>query len=444
MDILLLCAPHQKIAATVEDQLSALERYSSNRYFRLPMRGGIAGGVDLERFDALIIHYTIIASDDRDLSLVTRNKIRQFSGLKAMFIQDEYRFVNRTVAAMQELDIHLLFTCIPDSEVEKVYPKEKLPHTTKLNVLTGYVPDYLLQRTLTPLNARKLDVGYRGRSVPNWLGELGQDKWRIGHRFAQDAKRHGLKCDIAYREEDRIYGESWINFLCSCKAVLGVESGASVFDFTGEIQRQVEEHELRDPGVSFEELQRCYFKDLEGRIRLNQISPRSFECAALGTVMILYEGAYSGILERWRHYIPLKKDHSNMEEVVSALRDPKVCQEIVQNAYCEVAENPCFGYRAFVERVDQTIDQMLALRAGPKRVAFSDEEFALIKQQQQRMVRRYQLLTSMHRFVYFVMFGVILSWATPALKRHIHLLLRRYYRLSTQTIAYWIDKSRSM
>src|SRR5690606_11640045 len=152
--------------------------------------------------------------------------------------------------------------------------------------------------------------------------------------------RYGLVCDISYREEDRLYGNAWIKFLSRCKAVLGVESGASVFDFTGDIQRNVERHLARDPTATFETLRDLYFRDAEGKISLAQISPRSFESAALRTLMILYDGEYSGILVPWRHYVPLRKDHSNMDEVVAALRDPVRCREIVDCAYREVALDP--------------------------------------------------------------------------------------------------------
>ena len=55
---------------------------------------------------------------------------------------------------------------------------------------------------------------------------------------------------------------------------------------------------------------------------MNVISPRCFEAAALRTLMVMYEGEYAGILEAGRHYVELKRDHSNIDEVVSAIRSP--------------------------------------------------------------------------------------------------------------------------
>ena len=170
---------------------------------------------------------------------------------------------------------------------------------TKVNVLTGYVDRRLLDRDAPKLADRPVDVGYRARKIPAWLGELGQEKCRIGKRFAEDAVTYGLNCDISYREEDRLYGEDWLRFMTRCKSFLGVESGASVFDFTGEIQSAVEREERAYPSPLFEELRERHFKDKEGLVRLNQISPRCFEAAALRTLMILYVGEYSGILLPW-------------------------------------------------------------------------------------------------------------------------------------------------
>ena len=74
--------------------------------------------------------------------------------------------------------------------------------------------------------------------------------------------------------------------------------------------------------------------------------------------MILYEGEYSGILEPWRHYIPLRKDHANMAEVAKALTDGVLCDRIVNTAYREIALNPKFQWKAMVDLVDREVERM--------------------------------------------------------------------------------------
>jgi len=357
LEILLLCDYRRDIAATVVDHIEAVRRHSRHNVTVVSMLGDLPRVLELGRFDVVIVHYTLVMCIDDYVSPATRRALAAFGGLKVAFIQDEYRFVDRTIAAMREIGINLLFTCVPEGEIEKVYPAGRLPGVIKVNVLTGYVPEALTRYPDRPYTERPIDIGYRSRDVPEWLGEMGREKTRIGAKVLQDARRYSLVVDCSTCEADRIYGEDWIRFLQSCKAVLGVESGASVFDFTGEIQEAVEAHKRRDPSVSFETLQALYFADKEGLIDLRQVSPRCFEAACLGTLMVLYEGRYSGILEPWRHYVPLKMDHANMAEVVEVIRDPERAMPIIECARREIALSERWSYAAFAAKVDGAIER---------------------------------------------------------------------------------------
>jgi len=355
LNLLLLCDYRVDGARTVLDHIDALVGHSGHKMYLLSMLGDLPDALKLSRFDGIVIHYSLVISSDEYLSPRARDRIRTFKGLKVVFIQDEYRFVNKTCEALRYLGAHLLFTCVPEQEIEKVYPTGELPGMGKACVLTGYVPESLLGQLRRNYGDRIIDVGYRSRRLPAFYGELAQEKWRIAERFLSDATAYGLKCDISYREEDRLYGDNWEEFLSTCKAVLGVESGASVFDFTGEIEKRAREYERKNSSATFEEVRERCFPGLDGQIRLNQISPRCFEAAALGALMILYEGEYSGVLVPGRHYIPLKKDHSNMREVVAALKDENTWSRITRAAYDEVAMNPRYSYRHFGEIVGEAI-----------------------------------------------------------------------------------------
>jgi hypothetical protein len=355
LSLLLLCDDVQTMAATARQHIEALTLLSRHRVYRLSLGGYLPDRVDLDRFDGIIIHYSAVAALDRFLDERSQKRIAAYDGVKALFIQDEHRHVRRTIALLRRLGIGVLFTCVPASEVAKVYPLDELSGLHMESVLTGYVDSGLCRLTVPPLAARSIDVGYRARRLSAWLGQLGHEKWLIGQRFAVDADTYELVCDISWREEDRLYGRDWIDFLTRCKAVLGSESGSSVFDVTGAIERSVLRHELAKPETPFEALRDLYFRDEDGRVANGQISPRCFEAAALRTLMILYPGRYSGILEPWRHYVPLRKDHSNMAEVVGVLRDLRRAQEIVDHAYRDVAMNPVYSFAAHVSRVDSLL-----------------------------------------------------------------------------------------
>jgi len=357
LNVLLLCNRPARgaDASTVTDHLDAFRRFSRNTIFELSFIRELPSRVALERFDALA-HY---------ISPAARQRVRDFPGLKVAFIQDEYRMIDRVHEVLGFLGIDVLFTCVPTPEIEKVYPSAKLPGVTKVNNLTGYVPEALLSRRVAPIAERQIDVGYRTRKPPYWLGELGVEKWRIAELFREHARDTGLRLDVSYDEADRLYGTKWTDFVASCRAMLGVESGASVFDFSGDLQRNVDAYVAEHPDASFKEVQAKFLGPYEGRIRLNQISPRCFEAAALRTAMVLYEGEYSGVLEPWRHYLPLKKDFSNFPEVLAALRDQGGLQRLVDRTFEEVARNPAHSYHTFVAQFDDVIEKELSVRGKP-------------------------------------------------------------------------------
>lgn len=375
MEVLLLCDYRPEGAATVTDHINALCRDTGYRVSKLSILGNLPDALDLERFDAILIHYSLILSNDNYVSAESRDKLRAFGGVKAVFIQDEYRWVNRAVEALAYIGADILFTCVPDDEIEKVYSPAALPGLLMINTLTGFVPGELLSIRPLDYSVRKLDIGYRARKLSALFGQLAREKWLIADRFVDDAHRRNLLVDISCRESDRLYGQDWIHFMRNCRAMLGSESGASIFDFKGHLQPAIEQYEREHPEASFEEIEDRFFKGQDGLIRMNQISPRCFEAAALRTLMILYEGHYSGALQPWRHYVPLKKDHSNMDEIIAALRDRDVWTRIVECAYEEVACNPAWSYRMFGQQVGAALAKTFSERKRPFALPYSAPEF---------------------------------------------------------------------
>jgi hypothetical protein len=423
LNILLLCDYRENIAATVREHVDSLIGFSNHKIRKVSILGDLPPRLDLNYFDVVIVHYSLIACHNSYVSAQTRRALAAFRGLKAIFIQDEYRFVDATIAAMREIGINVLFTCVPECEIEKVYASERLPGVVKVNVLTGYVPEHLLSRTVLPYAERPVDVGYRARKVPAWLGELGREKYEIGRIFRDDAASDGLVLDISFREEDRLYGDKWIDFVCDCKAMLGVESGGSVFDFTGAIQRNVEAHERRNPGVDFQTLKRLYFADAEGKISLNQISPRCFEATALRTLLVMYEGDYSGRMQPWRHYVPLKKDHSNHAEVIALLKDPMRATEIIETAYQEVASNPANTFRAFVTQFDKVISSAFRPEQCASLPALDDRRFEMLSVPGW-VARRRWMTRRIIETTYRLLFSTVLGRTTPETREMVQAWLK--------------------
>ncbi len=339
-------------AATISEHLDSIAALPGWRVWELSMLGDIPNSVSLERFDAVGIHYTLHLSDPTNhfLSNASINKLSEYDGLKCIWLHDEYRRVDAVAHILKKIDVDVIFSLAEGRTLLSLYPKTLLPHTRLETVLAGYVAPHWLKSRAIPLSQRPLDVGYRARRPPYWLGALGQEKIFIGEGFAAHPLSMSLALDISVEEQDRLYGETWVDFLGQCKAVLLVESGASVIDFSGEIETAVEQACADDKSLSFENVSRRFLTDIDGRYVINPISPRVFEAAAARAVMIAFEGEYSGIMHPWKHYIPLKKDFSNMVEVVAALQDNKILEKISETAYQDLAADPLYSYKEFAAR----------------------------------------------------------------------------------------------
>jgi hypothetical protein len=75
--------------------------------------------------------------------------------------------------------------------------------------------------------------------------------------------------------------------------------------------------------------------------------------------MVMFEGEYSGILEPHRHFIPLRKDFANIDEVVRVLRDHSSLQAMADRTFSEVACNPRWSYRRFIEEFDDEVSAQI-------------------------------------------------------------------------------------
>ena len=197
-------------------------------------------------------------------------------------IQDDYRWVEEFWAMIRELGIAVLFTLVPEREIEEVWPNAELPGVEKIPTLAGYVPLDAGSQPVPPLADRPFDIVYRGRALPYWIGRLGQEKAWIAQGVAARAERYGLRCDVDWREGARIYGRSWTEFMSSGRATLGSESGASITDFDGSIERARPRLPAAAPGRRYDDVHRDVLAPYEGNVMMNVISPRVFEAIACG------------------------------------------------------------------------------------------------------------------------------------------------------------------
>lgn len=345
-------------ANVIRDFLFSFNAYSRHTYLYVFRGFVIDSEFDFSPFDVILIFWSTWIFAPFSITDQAIEKMRASRAVKALFLQDEYRGVNYVNEFMRKAGIQIMFTCVAEEDHESFYPRNKIPGLiATYTVLTGYVPEYLENPNIFYEGPRKIDIGYRSREQPYHLGDLAHEKMIIAERFIEISARYGFSCDISVNEEDRIYGINWIRFLKECRFILGTASGASVIDFTGEIRRNCDEYLKRNPYATYEEVKGNFFAEVDGKLVIEAISPRIFESVAIGNILVNHEGNYSGILEPDRHYICIKRDYSNIDEVIEKMKDRSFCQKLMDNAYDDLIKSKRYSYRDFIQWFDRTIEK---------------------------------------------------------------------------------------
>ncbi|MGH8636935.1 MAG: hypothetical protein ACREUZ_07365 [Burkholderiales bacterium] len=362
--------------ATTRDYLKAIKQYSGFDVRYVHATCGAIMDFDVNEFDVVFHNYCGRLCIADYVSHSYRNALKRFRGLKILSVQDEYDHTDLLKAAIKDLGFQIVLTCVPQESLSYVYPSHEFPGVTFETVLTGYVPEHLAEtpRPLIPLADRPIVVGYRGRDIGARYGRLAFEKFEIGRRMKEICLSRGVPHDIAFDEESRIYGDGWFDFIGSCRAMLGTESGSNVFDFDRSIRVKFdalsEEHGGR---VGYDQFLPVVAQR-DSEIEMGQVSPRAFECAVMRTPMVLFRARYSDILEPDEHYIPLKKDFSNIDEVLRRLNDLDALERLAERSYAHLVGSGLFGYKAFWARLADLINRERAKRALDQSVAVSQSE----------------------------------------------------------------------
>jgi hypothetical protein len=85
------------------------------------------------------------------------------------------------------------------------------------------------------------------------------------------------------------------------------------------------------------------------------LSPRHFEAVITKTCQVLIEGEYEGVFKQERHYIPMKRDFSNVDEVLDRVGDRRLTQEIAETAYEEIYLSGKYGYTTLARDIENVL-----------------------------------------------------------------------------------------
>jgi hypothetical protein len=297
-------------------------------------------------FDAILLDVTFLcrrwAPEEQFASLKDAYQfVRQSDSAKIAFPQDEYDCHELLDEWMRDWCIDIVYSVL-SSGWEVLYPTYHKVGRIEIGY-TGYVDESLIDFPRKPFNHRTIDIGYRAMKLPPYFGRIGEIKWMIGRDVELKCSNTDIKTDIVMGENGILHGNAWFDFINNCKFTLGTNSGSSLLDPRGDIQRRVRAYLLENPSSSFEEVEKTCFKGLDGHHSFTAISPRVLEAALLDSCQILVKGSYSGIVKPWEHYIPISDDASNFPEVLEAMRDHSLVQKLIRD--CRAAILDCEGLR---------------------------------------------------------------------------------------------------
>lgn len=344
---------------TVFDHIYSFKRYQKEHTcFYYNVTGPLPRYLCSLPFDGILFHYSLLSyhwSDTLWAKISTwLQGIKGSGGVRVALPQDEYVHSVNLSTFFKEFSIETVFSCATAPDYYTLYPPEQSGLKHYKTVLTGYVDERTLKR-IEQLReqgiVRDIDVGYRARDLPYWLGRHAQLKKRIEEELQPYSQDPSWVVDASTDPKDVFYGDDWLRFLLRCRTSPACLGGASLHDPRGEVRDKVDRYVEAHPQATFEEVEEACFAGQDGSLSLFALSPRHFECVMTRTCLLLVEGDYLGIFEGGRNCLMIRKDFSNLHQVMEQVRDVELCAALAEQAYLDVVASQQYTYGRFVEEV---------------------------------------------------------------------------------------------
>lgn len=350
--------PEADWLTTYVHNLESFRRYSVHECFYL----NVARPRVPRRFrslnpDLVVFHYTLLLArvlpEDFTLLLAKIDFVKDFRCPKALVAQDEQVRIDLLNEFVNGFGVTHVFSPSPPTAWPQLYRCIDRQTTRIHQILTGYVDEVTARKVESRSRrmSRPIDIGYRSWYTQPFYGRHGQLKQLIGRVFKDRAPSYGLVVDISNRQSDALWGRRWFDFLLDCKYTIGVEGGCSIFDWDGSVAARTRAYVAEHAEAPFDEIEAACFPGLDGQFKCHLLSPRHLEAVMTRTCQVLVEGEYAGVLEAGTHYIALKRDMSNVDDVLKTLKRDELRAPMVERAYQDVVASGRYSYRAFVEQV---------------------------------------------------------------------------------------------
>jgi hypothetical protein len=297
----------------------------------------------LKKYDLIIVSH-VAAGDDMKLLLKVAAAFQRRRAPIVTFIGNEYDLLEEKIGFLRKVGCEYVCTQLPLAAGNYLYGEcancrvVEMPHALNPE---HYYP--------IPEARRDIDIGFVGDIYWPFIGD--RERTDVIEWFERHGKALGLRCDI---RRERLPRAEWHRFLNGCNALIGAESGTYYLNGRGQLLDCARNYNLfEDRAASFDEIFDRFFRDRTPEVSGKCISSRHFEPIGTKTCQILLEGQYNGILDADRHYISIKKDFSNIDDVIARYRDAAYRSRMVAETYDYVLSQHTYRHR--VEHLLRTV-----------------------------------------------------------------------------------------
>lgn len=290
------------------------------------------------QYDGIFIMHSV--SNDMGFGASVAKLLSSIKGPVFFFVGNEYRDLAAKVSLASEMKASYLLSQLPNDVAEKLY---RPSFAGKIMEVAHALNDNAFA-VATPVAQRKTDIGYRGEKYPYYLGQ--NDREVLFDYF----KGTNLKLDIAAGrgKGKRLPRAEWAAFLNSCRTTIATETGAEHVSLDDRVRFGVFDYEKIHPQADFKEIQEKAIAPIAqkgGLISGRAISSRHFDSIGCGTAIIAFPGRFNDILKADEHYVAMKRDFSNADEVLGKIGNVPFLDDLTRRTQDYVLKNHCLKHR---------------------------------------------------------------------------------------------------
>ena len=332
-----------------------------------------------EEFDFIFLHHSTNADSLRPLEYIKNFLISRKEEI-LVFIGNEFNNIFSPIKEKRRLfrELNISFICSMLMKEAALFLWSDIARKKVILSPPALNTNHFFDQK--PIKEREFDIGFKGVRYYSYIGDTERND--MVEKFS---KIKNLKLSIDFTRFD---AKRWSIFLNSCKSVISSEAGSYFVDLDDKIIRFIinkirnntskliiprsnldkifyrlpqslknfikfllQHSPLTHSNIVFEDSEfdkfyKNYFDKLsKPSIYFKCISSRNFDAIGTKTIQILLEGKYNNILEPNLHYLSLKKDYSNIDEILEKLKDVKLIEQIANDSYEFILENHTYEKR---------------------------------------------------------------------------------------------------